>query len=47
MVRACREKTANDVSKLSNGELDNELHRYVYSGDYADVVGVLYNYVIE
>ena len=51
MVRKCRLiGKRDDVSLMSNEDLDEELHSYVYSnenGKYDDVVGVLYNYCIE
>jgi hypothetical protein len=46
MVRAAREKRNRSVQLLSNEELDQELHEYVYSENYTDIVGVLYNYNI-
>lgn len=48
MVRAVRAKKRDDpVCKLTNDELDAELHEYVYSEKHADIVGLLYNYIIE
>lgn len=48
MVRAVRAKRIDDpVSSLSRRELDDELHEYVYSGNHADIVGVLQNYMIK
>jgi len=46
MVRAAREKRNRSVQLLSNEELDQELHEYVYSENYTDIIGVLYNYNI-
>lgn len=46
MVRAVRAKKIS-ISGLTNEELDNELHEYVYSENYPDEVGVLYNYIIK
>ena len=47
MVRKVREKQQDPVSQLSDKELDKELHKYVYSGQHSDIVGVLYNYKIH
>lgn len=49
MVREARVKNRiqDAVSLLTDEQLDDELHEYVYSGKYNDVVGVLYNYIIQ
>lgn len=47
MVKQVRCKKDRSVNALSDEELDEELHEYVYSGKYSDIVGVLYNYNIE
>ena len=47
MVRAVRAKSDDSVSQMTTEELDSELHEYVYSGEHNDIVGVLYNYIIE
>lgn len=48
MVRAVRKKRqpVDAVSLLTDEELDEELHKYVYSEKHTDIVGVLYNYNI-
>ena len=48
MVLDCRNKgkNKNELQMLSNKELDDELHYYVYSEEYNDIVGFLYNYNI-
>lgn len=46
MVLECRAKKYNPVKHLTDRELDEELHEYVYSENYDDIVGVLYNYII-
>lgn len=46
MVIKCRMRKI-DVSALSDRELDDELHEYVYSENYTDIVGILYNYIIK
>jgi len=47
MVEMCRLKNDRSVKALSNEELDKELHEYVYSENYTDIVGLLYNYNIK
>lgn len=47
MVEECRMKKDRSVKALSNEELDRELHEYVYSENYTDIVGLLYNYNIK
>ena len=49
MVRTVRRKLhpADEVSRLSDEELDGELHEYVYSEEHTEIVGVLYNYNIR
>jgi len=47
MVQKVRCKKDRSVNALSDEELDKELHEYVYSGKYTDIVGFLYNYTIE
>lgn len=50
MIKECRELSQpNDLAAMTDGELDDELHKYVYSGDkkYEKVVGILYNYLIK
>lgn len=49
MVLACRNKgkNINVFQMMSNEELVRELHKYVYSGDYNDIVGVFYNYELN
>lgn len=46
MIWDCRNKRRSNLSELSNRELDEELHKYVYSEEYEDIVGFLYNYNI-
>ena len=48
MVREVRASIAppDSVSSLSDIELDEELHTYVYSEKYTEIVGLLYNYSI-
>ena len=46
MVRALRALKDDPVSKLSIDDLDAELHDYVYSEKYTEIVGVLTNYNI-
>lgn len=43
-VRALKDKS---VELLSDEELDKELHEYVYSQNYPEIVGVLHNYIIN
>lgn len=47
MVQECRMKKDRSVKALSDEELDAELHEYVYSERYKDIVGLLYNYIIK
>lgn len=49
VVMACRNKGKyyNALQMLSDEEIDKELHMYVYSGNYTDEVGLLYNYEIK
>ena len=47
MVAQCRAKKDRSVFALSEEELDRELHEYVYSENYQDIVGCLYNYNIK
>ncbi len=47
MVEECRMKKDRSVKALSKEELDRELHEYVYSENYTDIVGHLYNYMIK
>ena len=47
MVQECRNKKDRSVQCLSKEELDSELHEYVYSEEYTDIVGTLYNYSIN
>lgn len=47
MVALCRLKKDKSVSRLTKEELDKELHEYVYSEEYTDIVGLLYNYYIK
>lgn len=47
MVSAVRAKKDRSVKALSDKELDSELHEYVYSEEYPNEVGVLYNYIIK
>lgn len=46
MIIECRNRKPS-VFKMTDRELDVELHEYVYSEDYTDILGVLYNYNIE
>ncbi len=47
MIIACRNKYKGEPTiEVSNKELDAELHKYVYSEEYTDIVGVLNNYEI-
>jgi len=47
MVKKVRCKKDRSVNSLSNEELDKELHKYVYSEKYTDIVGFLTNYQIQ
>lgn len=47
MVEMCRAKNNRSVKALTDEELDKELHQYVYSEDYTDIVGILNNYLIK
>lgn len=48
MVRLARQKyKLVEIENMSDDHLGNELHKYVYSEKYTDIVGVLYNYIIE
>lgn len=47
MVLACRMRKDRRLASLTNEELDKELHEYVYSHDYEDIVGGFYNYIIK
>jgi hypothetical protein len=46
MVKRVRERNDKSVESLSNEELNKELHDYVYSEKYTDIVGLLFNYEI-
>ncbi len=46
MVKRIRERNDRSVESLSDEELDKELHEYVYSERYTDIVGLLFNYRI-
>ncbi len=49
MVRECRALNDKSVRVLSDKELDNELHGYVYAEQerYYPIVGLLRNYIIK
>ncbi len=47
MVQMCRLKKDRSVKALSDDDLNSELHDYVYSERYTDIVGLLYNYNIK
>lgn len=47
MVLECRQKRERPLASVSDEDLDRELHEYVYSENYTDIVGVLYNYIIK
>jgi len=52
MVRDCRNlEKIDDVSQMSLQELDEELHKFVYSNEnsnkYTDIVGYANNYIIN
>ena len=53
MVRKCRdlEKKKDDISQMSLQELDEELHKFVYSNEdsnkYTEIVGYANNYIIK
>lgn len=46
MVKRVRARNDRSVESLSDEDLDKELHEYVYSEKYTDIVGLLYNYQI-
>lgn len=46
MVRGVRALKNDDVSRLTDEQLDRELHEYVYAERYTDIVGFLNNYII-
>jgi len=46
MVKRVRERNDKSVESLSDEDLDKELHEYVYSEKYTDIVGLLFNYQI-
>ena len=46
LVMACRHKHDRSAKVLSDDELSSELHTYVYSDKYADILGFLINFMI-
>lgn len=47
MIRAVRAKNEVDpLVTMTNEQLDEELHEYVYSEAHTDIVGLLHNYRI-
>lgn len=46
LVQKCRLKNDRSLAALTNEELDSELHTYVYSGKYDDILGFGYNFII-
>ena len=47
MVEQCRAKKDRSVKNLTIEELNRELHEYVYSENYREIVGFLENYRIS
>jgi len=46
LVMACRYKHDRSAKALSNDELNSELHTYVYSDKYMDILGCFTNFMI-